>query len=76
VWEAETWYWELNTTRDGGETFKMETHRTAFGVYFFLNEDKVERIKNLTNITEVIAIMEGVASLLFLFVAIVPTYIN
>jgi hypothetical protein len=76
VWIADPYKWELNTTRDNGETFEIEIHRMIFGIYFFLNEDKVERIKNLSNITEVIAIMEGLASLLFLFVQILPLYIN
>jgi hypothetical protein len=36
----------------------------------------VERIKILSVITDVIAIVEGLASLLFLFVSVVPHYIN
>jgi hypothetical protein len=47
-----------------------------FGAYFFLSEDKVERFKILTNITEVIAIIEGVAALLFMVIKIIPSYIN
>jgi len=76
VWIGETFMWELNTTRDFGESWNTEIHRMIFGVYFFLNEDKVERFKNLSNVAEMIAILEGLASLLFLFIAIVPRYIN
>ena len=73
IWEnTESWMWELNTTRDEGTNFELEVHEMIFGTYFFLNEDKVERIKNLTNITEVIAILEGLASLVLLFVAVIP----
>ena len=76
-WVADDPYiWRLNVTRDGGSTFKFETYRMVFGVYFFLSEDKVEQFKNLSNISEVIAIIEGVAGLAILFVSILPTYIN
>jgi hypothetical protein len=47
-----------------------------FGVYFFLSEDKVERFKILANIPEVIAIMEGILALFYLFIKIIPIYIN
>jgi len=73
---SEPYFWQLNVTRDGGETFKFETYRMVFGIYYFLSEDKVEQFKNLSSITEVIAIIEGVASLVLMFVAIVPSYIN
>ena len=47
-----------------------------FGCYFFLSENKVLQFKILANITEVIAIMEGVAALLFFFIRLVPRYYN
>jgi hypothetical protein len=75
-WIGDTFHWPLNSTRDGGLTWKMEEFHMVFGVYFFLSEDKVERFKMLSNITEVIAIMEGVSSLVFLFVSVFPLCIN
>lgn len=48
----------------------------VFGIYFFLAEDKVEQFKNLSNISGIIAIIEGVASLSILIISILPTYIN
>ena len=76
IWEGVPWVWPLNSTRDGGVTWKREPFVMIFGTYFFLSEDKVERFKILANITEVIAIMEGVASLLFLFIEIFPKWVN
>ena len=76
TWVGSTWIWDLNTTRNGGDSFEIEVHRMVFGVYFFLSEDKVESFKNLANIKDVIAIMEGLASLVIMFMAVVPTYIN
>ena len=76
TWIGDTFHWPLNSTRDGGLTWKVEEFHMVFGVYFFLSEDKVEQHKILANITEVIAIMEGVASLLFMFVAVIPKCIN
>lgn len=58
----------MNTSRDGGITWQIEDFDLIFGAYFFLSEDKVERFKILANITEVIAIMEGVAALLFMVI--------
>jgi len=75
-WMGEKLPWPLNTTRDGGITWEVEDYQMIFGAYFFLSEDKVERFKILSNITEVIAIIEGVAALLIMFVKIIPSYIN
>lgn len=75
-WIGDKFPWVLNSTRDGGLTWKVENFQMLFGVYFFLSEDKVERFKILSNISEVIAIIEGVAGLALLFIAIIPRYIN
>ena len=68
--------WQLNTTRDGGLTWKVEDQLYVFGAYFFLSEDKVENFKILSNIADVIAIMEGVSGLALLFLAILPRFVN
>lgn len=76
TWIGDTFHWPLNSTRDGGHSWEVEQFHMVFGVYFFLFEDKVEQTKMVANISVVIAIMEGVASLLFLFVAIIPHCVN
>ena len=42
TWVGDTFVWQLNSTRDGGLTWKVEEFNMVFGVYFFLSEDKVE----------------------------------
>lgn len=54
----------------------MERYDMIFGAYFFLSEDRVEQFKNLLNISDVITTFEGVASLIFVLIHVLPTYIN
>lgn len=75
-WVGERVSMTINCSRDGGSSWKNEELQLLFGIYFFLSDDRVEHYKILANITEVIAIIEGVASLLFMFIKIIPQYIN
>ena len=42
-WDSEKVDWPLNSSRDGGKTWKTENFKMIFGAYFFLSEDKVEQ---------------------------------
>ena len=76
TWVGDNFRWPLNTSRDGGKTWTVERYTMVFGAYFFLSEDKVEQYKMVSNISEVIAIIEGVASLIFMFAQVIPRCIN
>jgi hypothetical protein len=75
-WIGDKFTWPMNSTRDGGLTWLTEDFEMVFGVYFFLSEDKVEQFKFVANIAEVITTMEGVAGLIFMFISIVPHWVN
>lgn len=51
-----------NTTRDGGETWKVESHHTCFGAYFFLHDEIAEHTKKLMGIDNIIALVISLAS--------------
>lgn len=68
TWIGNTLLRFMNTTRDKGQTWKVERYDMIFGAYFFLSEDRVERFKNLSAISDVITTLEGVSGLIFLLI--------
>ena len=75
-WIGPSYYWTIRVSRDGGKTDKEEQHLMLFGCYFFLSDDKVEQFKLVSKITEIIAIMSGLTTLLFHASRIVVKAIN
>ena len=76
VWEGTELKQSYNASRDGGVTWQNEDFGFIFGTFFFLSEEKVQIYKTVANITEVIAIVEGVLGLLMILVQIIPMKFN
>ena len=66
----------INTTEDKGKTWKPEDHAFIYSADFYPSQDTVDTVLSLSNISDVLAKLYGVVSILILFISAVPSYIN
>ena len=63
-WVSEEYRWNTTVSRDNGQTYNSEVLDLYFGCYYFLSEERVEHVKVLYGIKNIIPVVGSLASLI------------
>ena len=66
----------LNYSRDGGETFNEESNQLIYGSYFFLGENVDEYSYEAVNIISLLSDFGGFIEIFYIAFSIIPLYYN
>jgi hypothetical protein len=66
----------LNYTRDGGQTFREETNQILYGTYFFLGQNVDEYTYEAVNFISLVSELGGFIEIMYITLMLIPWVYN